>query len=256
MNAQKICINSFPKSGSTWLGFTIYSLFKKKGTIKDIIPTTYNDQKMGRIVETPKGSVCFVKAHDKEMLPIAETLKTRIDKTIYIYRHPLDVFCSQLNSISANSTNNSIETTILPVKSVEDALEKDILDYYFHLFLVLGTLQPEFREAGNWFSNVEYWTRREREEGDVCCLQYENMLSNPVKELGKALLPLGFSKKDIEEALKSSQTMTRKDGRFFWRKKKDTYLEFLSTSNILEFYRLHGNKLKDMGLYENSNYQP
>ena len=67
------------------------------------------------------------------------------DLVLYIVRHPLDVFLSQLNYVSANVTANP--NIMLPCNSVEDVIARGDLDLYFGAFSVFGTLQPGFADA-------------------------------------------------------------------------------------------------------------
>lgn len=241
-----ICINSFPRSGNTWLREIIGRLFDAS-PMGDYIPDIYQEKQLGKSVRVNGDDCFFFKSHAKNLSLSEREVGRSIDITIHIRRHPLDVFCSQLNFVSRRVAGCSVHDMVMPLESVETAAGNATLSHFYSAFLVFGTLLPAFPDFGNWVSSGEYWTGMARECDSVVCLTYEDLLRCPVEALAGLRERFDLTDSQITSAVARAEAATARDGLFFWRKTKGTFREYLSVEQIKQFSDLYGEIAASLG---------
>ena len=244
-NVDKIVgVYSFPKSGNTWVR-QILSGALGGHPPHVTVPDIYTHSIWENPVDIAGRKTILYKSHSKHDVRNAYGRKFTNDLVIYIVRHPLDVFCSQLNYISGNLTSD--KNIMIPCNSVESVVSSGNIDLFFSCFCVYGTLTPGFADAGSWFDNTSMWLQRMHESpAKVILLRYEDLFED-IRALEGAFERIGLTKEELSKGLEFSQKNTKKDGKFYWRKSTGTYKELLPRELIQRFYELHRNPLDKLG---------
>ena len=238
-------IYSFPKSGNTWMRSIISSLLlngefnaipdvHQKFDPSDICYYKYKDD-----------TYMFFKSHTNYLVDYKKLFKAGRHLPIYIYRHPLDVFLSQLNFMLKVDVKSNFQTKY---HGVDHIYRNGVIRVYLDAFILYGTLNCKFEQSGSWFENISFWRKIiDNKDSDSFYIRYEDMQY----DLGKALFPLlkyfGKNKKLLNEAIKIADNKTKKDGRFFWKKRSSNYINYLSPEDILWFYKFHGSICNEIG---------
>lgn len=243
---QSIAITSFPKSGNTWLRVIIGEMLDAKPYAK-FIPDVYTDKLFENPVQIKNAPTHFLKSHAETYEMLQRETKIAPTHTIYVIRHPLDVFCSQLNYISDNVTKYARRLYDVPVRTVEDVLHGGLMRHFLNSFSLHGTLQPLFHQAGSWHRSAEHWLGRAASHGDVTVLRYEELLSQPAAALRPLCALLGVDEQKAQRAIVNSQSTTRADGKFYWKQSAGTYREFLTGDDIASYRALHGERCARLG---------
>jgi Sulfotransferase domain len=249
-----ILINSFPKSGNTWLR-SILSHLLFDGSLARIPDRYHQSPHQGTPFTLPGGeTIKLYKHHDSGLRQIDGAIEEEHLCVFYIVRHPLDVFVSQLNymllplsSIADPSLRPSVSRYALKSAKPIDQLSHDEIDIYFKSFVLFGTLQPLFTTAGSWIEHAQYWHTQMSGPVPIIRLRYEDMLLDPFTALEPAINLLGCSRNDLEVALLRADESTARDGAFFWRRQANSHLDFLSSAQIKLFYDLYSQELMDLG---------
>lgn len=241
-------IYSFPKSGNTWmraiLGNAIERPDGKSGL--DSIPDIYTTPIWNTPVDIVGRKTVLYKSHGKNEANTANGRDFVNDLVIYVQRHPLDVFLSHLNFVSANVTKNP--HIMLPCDSVEIVIERGELDLYFGAFCVFGTLQPQFADAGSWFTNAENWhARAVADPNRVMIVRYEDMVQHGPDSLSAIAAKIGLTHAQIENGFKRAGAETRADGKFFWKQKAGHFREVLSQAMIDRFFDIYAGRIAPLG---------
>lgn len=239
MMNKYIGIYSFPKSGNTWVRWIIASLYKVDiGKIIDTHQVNINNA-------FALNGIHYYKSHKDRLhkLPITG----HHFACIHILRHPLDVFCSQLNFLSKNVAPS--EQILVKYDSVEEVLEKGLIELFFGSFFLNGTLQPRFVDSGDYFTNADYFVNNTQHTFDfpVFNLKYENLVENTVEEIWPVAEFLGFSLTQLEDALEIAGIKTQQNGKFFWKQRKENFKDILPKKLIDIFYENFEEELKNLG---------
>jgi len=252
--ATTIGLYSFPKSGNTWVRHILASLLGiDKANLGKYIPDSHRQG----IVEDPidfKGRTYYIyKSHYNKELRRKAGIKFRNDLIIHIRRNPLDVFLSYLNYISGNVTNSAPAK----FKSVEDILGTQLFEAYFHAWALSGILQPNFQPAGNWFQANKFWLDQTetKDKPAVVSIRYEDLFDQPVETLSFLKDWFDVTDKDITQALTNADAQTSQDGKFFWRRKANSFADMLSDEQIDFFLKCRGAEVEALG-YPASAFYP
>ena len=238
-----IQIASYPKSGNTWVSQIISDLFgldvgqgvlglHGNVSIKDAMP-----------IEIRGEDICFVKHHAR-----LQNQHVPISGVIYMYRHPLAVFVSSLNYMGIRNRTDAFINGV--VKSVDQIVRDGEMDFYFDRFMQMGGW--EFyrfdKQTGTWFDHFNYWQSVSRSMDSFYALQYEKMLVNPLDEFLQVVTELlGKSESELRSALILADENTQVDGKFFWKRKAETYREYLLEEQISSFENKYRDTLMRMG---------
>ncbi|MEQ8508699.1 MAG: sulfotransferase domain-containing protein [Rhodospirillaceae bacterium] len=245
MQRKYVGIYSYPKSGNTWILYTLSHLCLA-GDLQ-----ASSDVHQGSIdnSKTFKGSggevLSIFKSHTPA--PIARFSGQIIDHavTIYIYRHPLDVFTSYLNMLLQEPEKRA--RFAVDFESVAEVRDGGAMDLFLNSFILHGTLEPGFIAPTSWSNNVLSWKSHCEKHKDTLAIKYEDMLENPIDTLSPILTKLDKTREELQAALTAANESTKKDGKFFWMQKKKNYLEFLTEEQIKRFYEYHGSAAETVG---------
>lgn len=235
-DVKVIGIYSYPKSGNTWMRHILSSALG--GGIEDIpdlhqIPFEKARDFNGVKLYKHHGAEMVVRNHQK---PLGTT------HVVHIRRHPLDVFLSYLNFMSANVTNEAD----FKFSSVEDIVGTELLKLYFYTFVNTGHPRRN-GVGGSYFMNNLYWMRRAAAEPGIVSIRYEDMMGDPEKALDFVPALLGVKPQDMSDALQRADNLTRKNGKFFWKRSSGYYAEYLSAEMIDLFWELRGAECAEIG---------
>lgn len=247
--AAVIGLYSFPKSGNTWLRAIIASILGIPQA-PQMMQRYLTDTFYGRPVERPwafQGRHWYVyKSHHKQVMAEHTGEAFPTDRIVHINRHPLDVFMSYLNFVSSNVSPDAGQS--LPVKfdSVED-LSAAELETLFSIFLEHATLFPRNAAFGNVFSHAQAFRERASAKGGVLDLRYEDLSADFEGEVRRLCAFLGFQRVDISRAFVIADQRTRQNGRFFWKRRTETFRSYLTEDQIARFGARHGKAMAALG---------
>lgn len=244
---------SFPKSGNTWLRAIIASMTgipNGPGMLHKYVTDTHYDKVMENPWEFEGKDWYFYKSHHKDLLTrhMEEDIVT--DKVIYIYRHPLDVFMSYLNFVSENVSPAAGKSLGISFAKVED-LTPEQMEELFALFLQHATLFPRNRLFGSVFESIESFKKlAEERPGDVLILRYEDLMDDFDNSIKRISDHLGFEKVDTDKVYEIADKRTKQNGKFFWKRQKENFRNYLSDEQVDRFLARHADKMKDIGYAE------
>ena len=245
MNTKVIGLYSFPKSGNTWVRNIIANAVGRDD-VHRAIPDIYNGSIWEHPVKVGNRNVVFYKSHSKNEVTKAYGRQFKNTQVIYITRHPLDVFLSQLNYISDNVMGEA--GVVLPCQSVDDIIRRGDIDLYFSAFCTFGTLQPRFCDAGSWVENTQYWTARQRSEPErILILRYEDISENGIDAVRDIATRIDVPANNIALGFKAALNNTKLNGKFFWKQKVGNYRDLIPSDLIDRFRNLFDKPLVDLG---------
>ena len=137
---------------------------------------------------------------------------------------------------------------MIPCVSVEDVVESGNLDLFFGAFCVYGTLQPQFADAGSWFTNALNWkAKADAEPERVLIVRYEDIASHGPDALLGVASRIGLQPDDLKRGFDIAKAQTKPDGKFFWKQMAGNYRNVLLPEFIERFSQLHGDTLEKFG---------
>jgi len=240
---------SFPKSGNTWLRAIIAGVTgmpNGPGVLQKYVTDSY----YGPILENPwpfqRRNWYFYKSHRKEVLTEHEGQVFATDQIVYIYRHPLDVFVSYLNFVSGNVGSKAGESLPVQFERVED-LSTDELEALFAIFVKHATLFPKNLAFGDVFGHVRRFRNLQASGMPVHILRYEDLSDNFEHQVQGICDFLELRGVNIDRVFRVADRRTRQNGKFFWKRQKDNYRNYLSEDQIARFYAEHADSMADLG---------
>lgn len=247
---QVVGLYSFPKCGNTWLRAIIAGITGMPGG-PGMLQKYVTDSHYGQVIENPwefQGrNWYFYKSHRKEVITEHKDQKFDTDLILYIYRHPLDVFVSYLNFASRNVAAAVGKKLPVEFDQVDD-LTPEEMETLFAIFLEHATLFPENQAFGGLFEH----TRRFRDLQaagtiPVHILRYEDLSDNFA---GEALAICKFLKLEginPDHVFRVADERTRQNGKFFWKRRKENYRNYLSKTQIARFHDVYGEEMAALG---------
>jgi hypothetical protein len=172
---------SYFRSGSTWVRFLLGNLVHENqivtlANINDFVPSVVAvpDHKLRKLPRVIKSHECF---------------DPRYPRVIYLVRDPRDV--------AVSFYHYSIKT-----RHLQDGFS---LDEFVRTFLA-GKPVPYAERIGTWEDHVLSWIRMRQGRSTFLLIRYEDLLSNPHKEMAKiaALLRINASPEKIARAIELS----------------------------------------------------
>ncbi|MBY6049519.1 sulfotransferase domain-containing protein [Vannielia litorea] len=246
---QVVGLYSFPKSGNTWLRALIAALVgvpNDPGSLQRYLTDTH----YGKVMENPwsfnGADWYFYKSHHKQLLTEDEGQPFATDKVIYIYRHPLDVFMSYLNFVSRNVSPKAGRSLPFQFDSVESLTPKQF-EELFAIFCEHVTLFPQNRAFGSVFEHIDSFMALKRSGLDVHVMRYEDLIDDFRLTARKMCLFLGFRGVNLKKVFEDADERTARNGKFFWKRQKDNYLNYLSSEQVNQFYTRHAVKMRELG---------
>ena len=222
-----IQVASFPKSGTTWFGFLMYTCrFGKPERSAEVLrsyPETMVPNHRRYIEEKLGGDLFFAKSHHPyfEALPYRE----HIGQCIYLVRHPLAVMASMLNHYV--------------LEGVEHVQQKGGAQRFCQWFIDRADknhLETKTDDVGGWNHHVCSWL--ENEEYATYVIRYEELRADTVGTIARLneALGLGFTEAAIREgcalasfenmrALETYEIMNEVPGMFYSEQRKKALVE-------------------------------
>ena len=249
MKTQIVGLYSFPKSGNTWLRAIIAGATEmptEPGTLQKYV----TDSHFGKVVENPwHFQGCdwyFYKSHRKHPLRQHEGQVFENDKIIYIYRHPLDVFVSYVNFVSNNVSPAAGKSLNMSFDSVDD-LTPEQMEHLFGIFYENGTLVPQNRAFGSIFEHIDNFHELANETGKVLITRYEDLYDDFEGTVAGMCDFLGLKDVDIASVYKFADRRTQQNGKFFWKRQKENFRNYLSDEQVNRFMARYGEKMRALG---------
>jgi hypothetical protein len=240
---------SFPKSGNTWLRAIIAGLTGMP-TGPGALHKYVTDSHYGPVTEHGWDFQgvrwYFYKSHFKALMTEDHGAPLQTDRVIHIRRHPLDVFLSYLNFVSKNVSPTAGRGLPFEFDRVED-LSAAEMEALFEIFLQHGTLIPANRAFGTVFEHAAAFRALARETGKVHMLRYEDLLDDFAAAVASICDFLGFRGVDLDAAYRLADRRTQQDGRFFWRRRKETFRDFLTEGQIARFHQRWHDQMVELG---------
>lgn len=240
---------SFPKSGNTWLRAIIAGMAgmpNRKGVLQRYV----TDSHFGPILQNPwefqRRNWYFYKSHRKHPLTEHEGQAIKTDLFLYVYRHPLDVFVSYLNFVSRNVGSKAGESLPVRFDKVED-LTAAQMETLFGIYLKHATLFPRNNAFGNIFEHVRLFRELQASGEAVHILRYEDLSDDFEREAQAIADFLGFKGINLERVFKVADLHTKQDGRFFWKRRKENFRNYLTEDQIGRFEEKYGAELAGLG---------
>lgn len=250
---QLVGLYSFPKSGNTWLRAIMTGILEvpqHRTVMANYVPDTHLGQRIGQMPWYYAGRTwCCYKSHNKTP-PVQEGAQVFWpDKIIYIYRHPLDVFLSYLNYLSGNVTGLSDKVCGFSFAQVDD-LTPQQMDHLFQRFTRHATFDPRTANPfGSLFESIDNFRHLQQAGSAVHILRYEDLTEGFETALRGIYGFLDLSPKvdDPVRVRHLSEELTRRDGKFFWKRQTGTHRDYLSAAQIDAFWQVHGARLSLLG---------
>ncbi|MEE3627373.1 sulfotransferase domain-containing protein [Nitrospirillum sp. BR 11752] len=241
-------IYSFPRSGSNWLRKIVHEMLRLAGgagdfdvrvDAPDIHTESYNDRRIFRINDEDWS---LYKSHGKSPVYAIKGEDINTDIYIYILRHPLDVFLSHLNYAYIEKSGFQ-DRMYIDIDTVQNLKRSRNLKYFFSSFMLHGTIDPTFVEAGSWFESAENWTDLSNKHDNVFLIRYEDLCRNPLVALSTLKRCLPWSSDDIvTSSLFAANASSPKDGKFNWQQRPGYFEKMLPKEMQSEFFSVHGER--------------
>ncbi len=240
---------SFPKSGNTWLRAIVCALTgmpSGPGTMQQFV----TDSHFGPVIDNPwpfhGRDWYFYKSHSRSPLRehMGQTFDT--DKIVHIWRHPLDVFVSYLNFVSGNVSPAAGKSLPVQFDKVESLTPAEF-ETLFAIFLEHATLFPQNRKFGNVFDHVKNYRALGLGGRSVLGLRYEDLIDDFDSEVSRLCDFLGMRGIDIARIFAEVESRTKQNGKFFWKRRKENFRDFLSADQIDRFNRRYSTQMRSLG---------
>lgn len=240
---------SFPKSGNTWLRAIIAGITGMPGG-PGMLQRYVTDSHYGPVIVNPwefqDRNWYFYKSHRKDVLTEHAGQVFDTDRILYMYRHPLDVFLSYLNFVSGNVAAKVGENLPVRFERVEE-LTPDQMETLFAIFLEHATLFPENRAFGGLFEHVANFRRLAESQGNVLILRYEDLYDDFDAEVRRICDFLELENVNVQRAFRVADRRTQRNGKFFWKRKKGNFRDYLTEDQISRFGRAHAGDMAALG---------
>ena len=232
-------IYSFPKSGNTWVRAVIAALFDGD---MEAVPDLHMH---GLATAGVHNGLRFYKHHGQRLQVQHQGVPFATSHIIHIRRNPLDVFVSYLNYRSANVEG----VGAIPFDSVDAIRGSDLFDLYFHTFVLTGHLATgSFATlTGDYFAHNRAWSARLASHPHAQSLKYEDLLADPLGQLGFLNEWLALAPGQLARMLDRAEQHTAQDGKFYWKRTSGTYFDYLSDAQIDLFLKYRGAETAALG---------
>ncbi len=247
--AQVVGLYSFPKSGNTWLRAIICAMIRipqGPGFMQRFVSDTHFGSVRDEGWHFRGVDWFFYKSHHKEVLDADKDGPLHTDKVIYIYRHPLDVFLSYLNFVSGNVAAETGKGFPIQFDRVED-LTPAQMEQAFQMFLDHQTLFPRNDAFGGVFEHAAKFKARQAAGEKIHILRYEDLQSDFKNQVRGIAEFLEIPDVNLGRVFAAADKRTEQNGKFFWKRQQNNYLNFLTPEQVARFYDTHKAQMIDLG---------
>ena len=251
---QVFWLASYPRSGNTWIRLVLSRLLFNAQTVGEaygFVPDPYKSADLidsAPTVSWHGQAVSIVKTHS---VGFPKRFSDRVAPPggvggLYLIRHPLDVFLSQLNFAHVrNLPGFFINGKPKPVKQI---IADGEMDAYLDRFISKLGFDASKHLAGSWLENVESWQAlAEDHPGRVLTLRYEDLVADTNAALRPVAELFDKSAGQLADATAFADEITSDGGKFFWRKGKGGFAELLTPEQIVRFEHRHAKLLRRFG---------
>ncbi|WP_255453735.1 sulfotransferase domain-containing protein [Paracoccus sp. S-4012] len=245
----RVGLYSFPKCGNTWLRAIVAAMVgipQQRDDLQNYLTDIYQGVPYEHSWDFQGRRWYFYKAHHNRVLDRHEGRPLATDKVIYIYRHPLDAFLSYLNFASAKVAPQAGDRFPIAVTSV-DELSAEEMEVFFGIFLEHGTLLPHVEDYGSIFEHARHFIDLAAGGEAVHVLRYEDLSRDFETEARRIAGFLGLDDIDPDRVFEAAEARTRKNGRFFWKRKVENYRNYLTDAQIARFEARYAPELRRLG---------
>ena len=219
-------IASYPKSGNTWVRFLLLNLIYGPQSSTEKLDALIPDiHKLAGQIKIPANSNVLIKTHFQ--LSATMPLFNHTAGFIYIIRNPIDTMMSNLNyAFTMHGIVND--------PAVRDKIKKQYIEQF-----ISNRGDPNWIRLGrgSWVENVTSWITNDPGFPNLV-LKYEDMLADPVSQLGKIsnFLKLRSSQAELQSAVNNSsfRRMKEIEEKELARKIRGFYLSENSEKSIAE----------------------
>jgi hypothetical protein len=81
----------------------------------------------------------------------------------------------------------------------------------------------------------------------VHIVRYEDLIDDFEGSVNSICSFIGFQDIDVNKVFADAEKRTGKNGKFFWKKQKDNYKNYLTDDQISRFYKVYATEMKDLG---------
>ncbi|EBV3599758.1 hypothetical protein DOI34_24660, partial [Salmonella enterica subsp. enterica serovar Virchow] len=104
------------------------------------------------------------------------------------------------------------------------------------------------KSFGSVFESIASFRKIQSETKDfVHILRYEDLQDNFVDEVNKICDFLGFKNIDVENVFNQAEARTKQNGKFFWKRQKNNYENYLTPEQIARFMDVYKDEMKSIG---------
>jgi hypothetical protein len=246
---QTIGLYSFPKSGNTWLRAIVAAMVRiprGPGLLQRYVTDTHYSGVRDHVWQYRGTDWYFYKSHVNALLDADQDGPLHTDKVVYIYRHPLDVFLSYLNFVSGNVSTQAGNAFPIQFESVE-TMTSDQMEDAFAIFLKHLTLFPRNAAFGGMFDHIDAFRTLQASGAPVLILRYEDLQDAFEESIAQLAEFLDIGYVDLCHVWQAADDRTKKNGKFFWKRRKENYRSFLTDTQIARFMTEHGTKMAELG---------
>ena len=250
-----IWVASYPRSGNIWTLQIIQGLFGPRiGVIPDVHHKPPSAFYRARKTCPGDEGICFIKTHTSGF-PRSAYLRYLSGKAenfgfVYLYRHPLDIFVSSLNFLALEERREDFLDG--KTHSIEDLKESGEIHRYTRLFidsLTIGSGAFEKMCGGTWLEHVDRWINLHA-SGEFrfsFVLRYEDMHEDTFSALRPLAHALGKDDLSLISAIGSAAEATKRDGKYFWKRRAGSCRNYLTQNEIDEFHEKYALDLERLG---------
>lgn len=236
-------ISSYPKCGNTWMRYIISTYFSVNvhTGIPDVHQQNRKTKELIEYIKVNNTNVGFYKSH------VTDSPQMNPDKIICIYRHPLDVFLSNLNYFYITGRKDMFEDEA-PV-SVDALVKNGRFNYYFQDFIEKVGSNYYVGLLGNKSDYFEY-LRNALSNSKVTAIKYEDLYDSPSETIRNVLFKtLNYDSGAIDESVfvRVNKNTKYSNNPFYWKATKSNYNNYLSVQQINKFISQYNNELRWLG---------
>ncbi|MEM8699534.1 MAG: sulfotransferase domain-containing protein [Pseudomonadota bacterium] len=248
-DSVSIGVYSYPRSGNMWLRSILAAGMGMEDVaagVRRYLPDAANQNVLQNGWDRQGQRWFFHKTHHMVPLVDAAGAPVPVDKILYIYRDPLDVFVSYLNFLSANVGNEAGRRSGFGIDTVE-SIPPDRMEWFVCRWIADATLFPKNRKFGGWFESVQSFRARAAAGEPVHLIRYEDLKTDFDATVAGIFAFLGVEEVDTARTYALADRNTAQDGKMAWQRQSATHRRYLTEEQIARFAMVWAQELADIG---------